>query len=143
MRAIISRVSTANVAVDGEVVSRIGPGLLVLLGVTGEDGSREIDLTARKIAELRIFDGDTERSVTEIGGEVLLVSQFTLYGDIRKGRRPSWSQAAPADVANPVYEQVADRLRAGYGLTVKTGIFGAMMAVESVNDGPVTLWWEC
>lgn len=150
MRAVISRVANASVTVDGETVSEIGQGLLVLLGVTAEDGQREIELTARKVADLRVFDEagaddekNIEKSVTEIGGEILLVSQFTLYGDIRKGRRPSWTNAAPGAAAEPVYNQVADRLRTVHGLTVKTGVFGAMMAVESVNDGPFTLWWEC
>ncbi|WP_182353237.1 D-aminoacyl-tRNA deacylase [Flaviflexus huanghaiensis] len=143
MRAVISRVSSASVTVDGEVVSRIGQGLLVLLGVTASDGQREIELTARKIADLRVFDGEPELSVTEIGGEVLVVSQFTLYGDFRKGRRPSWLAAAPGDEAEPIYEAVADRLRTVHGLPVKTGKFGTMMAVESINDGPFTLWWEC
>ena len=143
MRAVISRVASASVAVDGETVSEIGRGLLVLLGVTPGDGTWEAELTARKIADLRVFDEDTEKSVSEIGGEILLVSQFTLYGDIRKGRRPSWSHAAPGEAAEPIYEQVADQLRTAHGLTVKTGVFGAMMAVESVNDGPFTLWWEC
>lgn len=130
-------------SVGGERVSQIGRGLLVLLGVTPSDTQREVELTARKIADLRVFDGETEMSVTEVGGEVLVVSQFTLYGDVRKGRRPSWTAAAPGEVAEPLYEAVAERLRTVHGLPVKTGIFGAMMAVESVNDGPFTLWWEC
>lgn len=130
-------------SVGGERVSQIGRGLLVLLGVTPSDTQREVELTARKIADLRVFDGETEMSVTEVGGEVLVVSQFTLYGDVRKGRRPSWTTAAPGEVAEPLYEAVAERLRTVHGLPVKTGIFGAMMAVESVNDGPFTLWWEC
>ena len=130
-------------SVGGERVSQIGRGLLVLLGVTPSDTQREVELTARKIADLRVFDGETEMSVTEVGGEVLVVSQFTLYGDVRKGRRPSWTAAAPGEVAEPLYEAVAERLRTVHGLPVKTGIFGAMMAVESINDGPFTLWWEC
>lgn len=130
-------------SVGGERVSQIGRGLLVLLGVTPSDTQREVELTARKIADLRVFDGETEMSVTEVGGEVLVVSQFTLYGDVRKGRRPSWTTAAPGEVAEPLYEAVAERLRTVHGLPVKTGIFGAMMAVESINDGPFTLWWEC
>lgn len=130
-------------SVGGERVSQIGRGLVVLLGVTPSDTQREVELTARKIADLRVFDGETEMSVTEVGGEVLVVSQFTLYGDVRKGRRPSWTTAAPGEVAEPLYEAVAERLRTVHGLPVKTGIFGAMMAVESVNDGPFTLWWEC
>lgn len=130
-------------SVGGERVSQIGRGLLVLIGVTPSDTQREVELTARKIADLRVFDGETEMSVTEVGGEVLVVSQFTLYGDVRKGRRPSWTTAAPGEVAEPLYEAVAERLRTVHGLPVKTGIFGAMMAVESINDGPFTLWWEC
>lgn len=140
MRAVISRVTSASVSVEGITVSSIDRGLLVLLGVKPDDGGREIELTARKIADQRIFD---DRSAAEAGLPVLLVSQFTLYGDIRKGRRPSWSHAAPGDVAEPMYEKVAERLRTDHGLTVETGVFGAMMAVESVNDGPFTLWWEC
>ena len=130
-------------SVGGERVSQIGRGLLVLLGVTPSDTQREVELTARKIADLRVFDGETEMSVTEVGGEVLVVSQFTLYGDVRKGRRPSWTAAAPGEVAEPLYEAVAERELTVHGLPVKTGIFGAMMAVESINDGPFTLWWEC
>ena len=121
-------------------MSSIDRGLLVLLGVAPDDGDREIDLTGRKIADLRLFD---DRSAMEANMPVLLVSQFTLYGDIRKGRRPSWSHAAPGDVAEEIYERVASRLRDIHGLTVEVGEFGAMMAVESVNDGPFTLWWEC
>lgn len=133
MRAVISRVTSASVSVDGSPVSSIGRGLLVLLGVKPDDGDREIELTARKIADQRIFE---DSSAAEAGLPVLLVSQFTLYGDIRKGRRPSWSHAAPGDVAEPIYEKVAERLRTDHGLTVETGVFGGMMAVESVNDGP-------
>lgn len=140
MRAVISRVTRASVTVEGRLVSEIGPGLLVLLGVAPSDGDKEIELTARKIADQRVFD---DRSAAETGKPVLLVSQFTLYGDIRKGRRPSWSHAAPGDVAEEIYEQVATELRQAHGLNVETGEFGAMMAVESVNDGPFTLWWEC
>ncbi|WP_054952630.1 D-aminoacyl-tRNA deacylase [Flaviflexus massiliensis] len=140
MRAVISRVTRASVTVEDRLVSEIGSGLLVLLGVAPSDGDKEIELTARKIADQRIF-GD--RSAAETGKPVLLVSQFTLYGDIRKGRRPSWSHAAPGDVAEEIYERVATELRQAHGLTVETGEFGAMMAVESVNDGPFTLWWEC
>ncbi|MEZ7897936.1 MAG: D-aminoacyl-tRNA deacylase [Flaviflexus sp.] len=140
MRAVISRVTRASVTVEDRLLSSIDRGLLVLLGVAPDDGDKEIDLTARKIADLRLFD---DRSAMEANMPVLLVSQFTLYGDIRKGRRPSWSHAAPGDVAEEIYERVASRLRDIHGLTVEVGEFGAMMAVESVNDGPFTLWWEC
>lgn len=140
MRAVISRVTRAKVTLeDGTVAGEIGRGLLVLLGVSPEDGQREIELTARKIVSQRIFD---DQSAEEAGLPVLLVSQFTLYGDIRKGRRPSWSKAAPGEVAEPIYERVKTEIEK-YGVKVATGSFGAMMAVESVNDGPFTLWYEC
>ncbi|MDO5724516.1 MAG: D-aminoacyl-tRNA deacylase [Flaviflexus sp.] len=140
MRAVMSRVSRAKVTLDdGTVTGEIGRGMLVLLGVSPEDGQREIELTARKIVSQRIFD---EESLEEAGLPVLLVSQFTLYGDIRKGRRPSWSKAAPGEVAEPIYLKVKEEIEK-YGVEVATGSFGAMMQVESVNDGPFTLWYEC
>ncbi|MGE9808633.1 D-aminoacyl-tRNA deacylase [Janibacter sp. G1551] len=137
MRTVLQRVSRASVTVDGEVVGAVdGPALLALVGVTHDDGEAEIETTARKIAELRILEG--ERSATDLGAPVLVVSQFTLHADIRKGRRPSWSAAAPREVAQPVVEALVAALR-GRGLHVETGRFGADMAVELVNDGPVTL----
>lgn len=136
MRAVLQRVTRAHVDVDGQEVGRIGPGLLVFLGVTHEDGPHQVERMVRKIAELRILREDA--SVLDAGGHVLLVSQFTLYGDTRKGRRPSWSAAAPGPAAEPLVDAVVAGLRER-GVTVATGRFGADMAVESVNDGPVTV----
>ena len=137
MRAVLQRVSRASVSVDGQVVGAIErPGLVALVGVTHDDGPDQVELMARKIAELRILRD--ERSVTECAAPVLVVSQFTLYADTRKGRRPSWSDAAPAAVAEPLVEAVVEALRQR-GIEVATGRFGAMMAVELVNDGPFTL----
>jgi len=134
---VIQRVSRAHVEVDGAVVGEVPEaGLVVLVGVTHGDGPEQVAWLARKIAELRIFEG--ERSVEEIGGSVLVVSQFTLHADVRKGRRPSWSAAAPGPVAEPLVAALADTLRAR-GLPVATGTFGAHMSVDLVNDGPVTL----
>ncbi len=144
MRAVVQRVARAAVTVDGpagpQVTGRLdGPGLVALVGVTHGDGDAEAETIARKIAELRILAG--ERSVLDEGAGVLVVSQFTLYGDTRKGRRPSWSAAAPRPVAEPLVAAVVDKLRAR-GVAVGTGVFGAMMSVEIVNDGPVTLILE-
>ena len=139
MKAVLQRVTRASVTVEGEVVGSIGPGLVALVGATHDDAAAAVDLIVRKIAELRIMRD--EQSVTDIGGEVLVVSQFTLYADTRKGRRPSWNGAAPGPVAEPLVEAVVEGLRAR-GLTVATGVFGAMMAVELVNDGPVTILLE-
>ena len=140
MRAVVQRVTSASVTVDGSVVGALDrPGLVVLLGVTHDDGPPQVALIARKIAELRILRD--ERSATDVGAPVLLVSQFTLYGDTRKGRRPTWNAAAPGPVAEPLVEAVAADLR-DHGLEVATGTFGADMAVELVNDGPVTIWLE-
>lgn len=134
------RVTSASVTVDGEVVGAIDcpdtGGILALVGVGREDSEGAWEVVARKIAELRILDG--ERSVTDAGAPVLLVSQFTLMGRTAKGRRPSWADAAPGDVAEPVIERIADELR-GRGITVETGRFGAMMQVASLNDGPFTV----
>lgn len=139
MRTVLQRVTRAEVRVEGEVVGSIGPGLLALVAATRTDGPDDVDTTARKIAELRILR--EEASVEEAGAEVLVVSQFTLYGSTRKGRRPSWSAAAPGEVAEPLVEGVAAALRER-GITVATGRFGAMMEVELVNDGPVTVLVE-
>ncbi|WP_433295418.1 D-aminoacyl-tRNA deacylase [Pseudonocardia sp. CA-142604] len=137
MRAVAARVSRAEVRVDGEVVGRIdGPGLLVLLGVARADGPDAVPVMARKLHELRILAD--ERSCAELDAPLLVVSQFTLYGDTRKGRRPSWSAAAPPEQAEPLVEAVVAALRER-GATVATGVFGAMMEVESVNDGPFTV----
>jgi D-tyrosyl-tRNA(Tyr) deacylase len=137
MRAVVQRVLRASVTVAGQVVGAIDePGLLVLVGATHEDGPDQVELIARKVAELRIMPG--ELSVTDLAAPVLVVSQFTLYADTRKGRRPSWNGAAPGPVAEPLVESLVVALRAR-GLRVETGVFGAMMQVELVNDGPVTI----
>ena len=137
MRAVLQRVTTASVTVDGEVVGAVHrPGLVALVGVTHDDGSEQVDTMARKISELRILRD--ERSVLDDGAPVLVVSQFTLYADTRKGRRPSWTNAAPGPVAEPLVDQLVEALRAR-GVEVATGRFGAMMEVTLVNDGPVTL----
>jgi len=137
MRAVLQRVTRASVTVDGKVVGRIDrPGVVALVGVTHDDGPAQVATVARKIAELRILRG--ERSVADEGAPVLVVSQFTLYGDARKGRRPTWNAAAPGPVAEPLVDAVVADLRSR-GLEVATGRFGADMAVELVNDGPVTL----
>lgn len=136
----MQRVTRAAVRVDGEVVGAIErPGLLALVGVTPGDGPAQVELVARKIAELRILRD--ERSAVEVGAPVLVVSQFTLYADVRKGRRPTWNAAAPGAVAEPLVDAVVAALRAR-GLEVATGRFGADMAVELVNDGPVTILVE-
>jgi len=140
VRAVIQRVTRAQVTVEGEVVGSIeGPGLVALVGVTHDDGPEQVERIVRKIAELRIMRD--EQSVTDVGGQVLVVSQFTLYADTRKGRRPTWNAAAPGPVAEPIVEQVVAGLRSR-GLTVETGRFGASMQVELVNDGPVTIILE-
>ena len=137
MRAVLQRVTSASVAVDDAVVGAIDePGLVVLVGVTHTDGPDEALWLAKKIADLRLLR--EERSVTEAGAPVLVVSQFTLYGDARKGRRPTWNAAAPGSQAAPVVDAVVTALRAR-GLVVETGTFGADMALSLVNDGPVTL----
>lgn len=140
MRAVVQRVSRAQVTVGDEVVGRVDrPGLCVLLGVTHDDGLAQVERLARKVVDLRILH--QERSALDEGAPLLVVSQFTLYADTRKGRRPSWSAAAPGEVAEPLVEQFVATVR-GYGLEVATGVFGADMAVEIVNDGPVTLLLE-
>lgn len=139
MRAVLQRVTRASVSVDGEVVGSIGPGLVALVAATHEDDRADVETMARKIAELRILPDET--SVVDAGAAVLVVSQFTLYGHTRKGRRPSWSAAAPGPVAEPLVDAVADRLRER-GIEVATGVFGADMQVELVNDGPFTVLVE-
>jgi D-tyrosyl-tRNA(Tyr) deacylase len=140
MRAVLQRVSAASVSVDGAVVGEItGPGLLVFLGITHGDGQAEVERLARKIYELRILPD--ERSAAELSAPVLVVSQFTLYADTRKGRRPSWSPAAPAAISEPLYSAFCAEL-SSLGARVETGIFGAQMDVALVNDGPVTLLLE-
>jgi D-tyrosyl-tRNA(Tyr) deacylase len=139
VRALVQRVSAASVAVEGEEVARIGRGLLVLLGIRRGDGEAEADRIASKLLALRVFEdaeGKMNLSVRDVGAELLVVSQFTLYGDVRKGNRPSFVDAAPPEEAEPLYE----RLRAATG--AEGGVFGARMAVALVNDGPVTLLLE-
>jgi D-tyrosyl-tRNA(Tyr) deacylase len=141
MRAVVQRVSSASVTVGERTVGRIGHGLLVLLGVHHGDGQADVEYIAGKISDLRIFEDAAHhmnRSIQDAGGAVLVVSQFTLAGDCRKGRRPSFDAAAPPEVAQPLYETVVEDLR-GRGLRVETGEFKAMMQVSLVNDGPVTL----
>jgi D-aminoacyl-tRNA deacylase len=142
MRACIQRVSTASVVVDGEVTGQIGRGLLVLLGVAATDTDAELAWLADKVVGLRIFEDDEgkmNRSLAEVGGAMLVVSQFTLYGDCRKGRRPSFIAAAPPEQAEAMYEQFVARV-AGQGIPTATGRFRAHMEVQLVNDGPVTIW---
>ena len=144
MRALLQRVSRASVTVDGKVVGQIGQGLLVLLGVGRDDSEIQVKALGDKIVYLRIFgddEGKMNRSLLDIGGEVLVVSQFTLYADTRRGRRPSFTDAAPPSIAEPLVERFKDAI-AAYGLTVADGIFGAYMQVELLNDGPVTIWLD-
>lgn len=137
MRAVLQRVSRASVSVDGGVVGRLdGPGLVVLVGVTHDDGPAEVSWLARKVRELRIMRD--ERSVADLGAGVLVISQFTLYGDARKGRRPTWAAAAPGPVAEPLYDAVCAELEA-LGTPVERGVFGAEMSLDLVNDGPFTV----
>ena len=141
MRAVVQRVMRATVEVEGEIVGRIGPGLLVLVGVTGNDTLVDAGVLAAKLGALRIFSDENDKmnlSVAEVAGEVMVVSQFTLYGSTRKGRRPSFTAAAGPEQAGPLVAEVEHRL-AEAGITVATGSFGAKMDVSLVNDGPVTL----
>lgn len=144
MRAVIQRVAAASVEVDGEEIASIGRGLLVLLGVTHADDEKHAVAMADKLAHLRIFEdeaGKMNLSIADVGGEFLVVSQFTLYGDIRKGRRPSFTDAAPPEQARRLYERVIEELRQR-GYSVQSGRFGAHMHVRLVNDGPVTLLFD-
>jgi len=136
VRAVVQTVAEAKVTIEGETVGEIGEGLLVLVGVTHADGPEQVERLARKIWELRILDG--EKSAADVDAPILVVSQFTLYGDARKGRRPTWTAAAPGPVAEPLVEAVVKALR-GRGATVETGRFGAFMLVSSVNVGPRTV----
>ncbi|MGL5809440.1 MAG: D-aminoacyl-tRNA deacylase [Nocardioides sp.] len=137
MRAVVQRVSSAEVRVAGEIVGRLPrPGLLAYLGIARTDGPAEVAWLARKVWELRILH--EERSASEIGAPILVISQFTLYAEVRKGRRPSWGAAAPGEVSEPVYEAFCDEL-ARLGADVRRGVFGADMAVDAVNDGPITV----
>ncbi|HET7028670.1 MAG TPA: D-aminoacyl-tRNA deacylase [Candidatus Limnocylindrales bacterium] len=144
MRALLQRVERAEVRVGDEVVGRIGPGLLVLLGVGRDDDEATTEALARRIADLRIFEDDagrTNRSLLEVGGAALVVSQFTLHADTSRGRRPGFTNAARPDRAKALYERFAMEL-AGLGVPVERGRFGAHMAVELVNDGPFTIWLD-
>jgi D-tyrosyl-tRNA(Tyr) deacylase len=144
MRVVLQRVSASQVAVDGQVVGRIGRGLMLLVGIAPEDTPATLDWMARKCLDLRVFPSDRasmDQSVLEIQGDLLVVSQFTLYGDCRKGRRPSFDQAAPPTQAEQRYDQFVALLGQS-GLRVETGVFGAMMQVSIENDGPVTLILE-
>ena len=141
MRTIVQRVSWSKVQVDGQVTGQTGAGLCVLVGVTHEDGAQDVAWMAEKLANLRIFEdenGKMNRSVMDIGGEILVVSQFTIYGDARKGRRPSFISAAPPEQAAKLYDGLVIALKTA-GLPVQTGVFQAMMQVSLCNDGPVTL----
>ncbi|MEW6352581.1 MAG: D-aminoacyl-tRNA deacylase [Thermodesulfobacteriota bacterium] len=141
MRAVVQRVSRASVAVDGQTVGEIGPGMLVLLAAAKGDGPEQVRWMADKLPGLRIFadgNGKMNLGLTDIQGEMLVVSQFTLYGDCRKGKRPSYAGSAPHEEAKRLYEELVEALRAK-GIPVRTGVFGAMMQVDLVNDGPVTL----
>lgn len=141
MRAVVQRVTESSVAVEGEIVGAIGPGMVILLGVGEGDTDRDVEYLAEKIANLRIFEdeqGKMNLSLLDIGGEALVVSQFTLYGDCRKGRRPNFSEAAPPAKGEEYYNKFVEALRAR-GVKVATGIFRAYMTVKIINDGPVTL----
>jgi len=145
MKAVVQRVSRSSVTVDGKVVGAVDRGVMVLLGVTHEDGEEQARWLAKKIAGLRIFEdaeGKMNRSLLDVGGGALVISQFTLYGDCRKGRRPSFSTAARPEIAEPLVEQFAEYLRREGVQPVESGVFGAYMQVEIHNDGPVTLILE-
>ena len=144
MRAVIQRIKESSVKTENQIIGRTGFGLLVLLGVANGDSSSDADYLANKITNLRIFEDDKgkmNRSLLELGGEMMVVSQFTLLGDCRKGRRPSFMQAAEPNLATELYEYFVNRVR-GLGIAVQTGRFGAMMEVALINDGPVTLILE-
>ncbi len=146
MRAIIQRVTSSSVSVDGEIIGKIGRGLNLLVGIAPTDTDAELDWMCRKCLELRLFPEDRDdskwsKSVTDINGEILVVSQFTLYGDCRKGRRPAFSNSASPAIAEELYDRFVAKLKQS-GLRIETGKFGAMMQVKIDNDGPVTLWLE-
>lgn len=142
MRAVIQRVQHASVTINGQLNASIGPGFLILLGVCEEDNTEDVDWLARKVAALRVFDDEQHvmnRSIMDIGGECMVVSQFTLYASYKKGNRPSWLRAARHEVSIPLYETFCQKLSEALGKQVKTGVFGADMKVELLNDGPVTI----
>lgn len=143
MRTLIQRVTQASVIIEGEIRSSIGPGLLVLVGIENSDGEEDIQWLCNKITGLRIFDdnnGIMNLCVKEVGGEILVVSQFTLHARVKKGNRPSYIEAAPPEVSIPLYEKFIIQMGSDLGKPVKTGEFGAMMDVSLVNNGPVTIW---
>lgn len=142
MRAIIQRVSHANVVVEGRTIGQIGPGILILLGITHEDTDQDIDWLVKKIPNLRIFndsEGKMNLSLSDAGGDILVISQFTLYADAKKGNRPSYIRSAPPSFSIPMYEKFIASLRAAFSGKVETGEFGADMKVSLLNDGPVTI----
>lgn len=142
MRALLQRVTRGRVQVDGQTVGEIGPGFVILVGVTHDDGTSDVDRLAEKIAHLRVFNdaaGKMNRSALDTGAAMLIISQFTLYADARKGRRPGYSQAAPPDVAAPLIDMLGQRLQTRGVSHIETGQFGADMQVEIHNDGPVTI----
>ena len=144
MRALLQRVTHASVIIDEKIVGEIGHGLLILLGIGHGDSESQIKVLSEKIVHLRIFEdgeGKMNRSLLDIGGQALVVSQFTLYADTRRGRRPGFTNAAPPSIAEPLVERFKEAI-AAYGLEVAGGIFGAYMQVELINDGPVTLWLD-
>jgi len=144
MRALLQRVTRASVTVDGQIVGEIGRGLLILLGIGHGDGEAQIKSMTEKIVHLRIFEDDEgkmNRSLLDTGGQALVVSQFTLYADTRKGRRPGYTDAAPPALAAPLVERFKDAITS-YGVKVAGGVFGAYMQVELLNDGPVTIWLD-
>ena len=144
MRVVLQRVTSASVTIDGTATGEIGPGLVLLLGIAKDDTPRDVEYVVDKCVQLRIFgdeNGKMNRSLFDVAGEVLVISQFTLFGDTRKGRRPSFEGAAPPEHAEPLYELAVERLRE-HGIRVATGRFGAFMEVSLVNDGPVTLTVE-
>jgi D-tyrosyl-tRNA(Tyr) deacylase len=144
MRVVLQRVNQGSVSVDREIVAEIGLGMVILLGVGPQDGDEQVDYLVKKIANLRIFEdneGKINRSVLDVGGEAIVVSQFTLYADTRKGRRPSFTDAAHPDIARPIVDRFAQSL-ISQGVPTQTGEFGAHMQVEIHNDGPVTIWLE-
>lgn len=142
MRVVLQRVKAADVTVDREITGKIGPGLLVLAGFEASDGEADLDWMAGKIVRLRLFsdvNGVMNCSVQEVGGEILAVSQFTLYASVKKGNRPSWSRAAPGEVSQPLFARFVEKLAVALGKPVPTGVFGADMQISLINDGPVTL----
>jgi len=144
MRALLQRVKSGKVSAEGRTIASIGPGMVILLGIGQSDTEAQADFLAEKVASLRIFEDEAGKfnlSILDKGGEVIVVSQFTLYADTRKGRRPSFTDAAVPEVAAPLVDKFADLLRQ-WGIPTQTGIFGAHMLVEIENDGPVTIWLE-